>query len=537
MTDKRYPMSKVDTAWLRMEEPTNLMMITGVMGLQNDIDFQRLVDTIALRFLAFPRFRYKAVYGARISHWEFDEDFDIYSHVRRTALPGAAGREELQELVSELASTPLDQSKPLWQFHLVENHTEGPVLIVRIHHCYADGIALIQVMLSLTDPGPEPRASASSPHQWRQKRAQESNIFRRFLEPARDGLDTMVDWGQKAVEEMLGLLRNPEQMGAYANEALDIADELSTVMLLGDDPQTRFKGRLGVRKRVAWTDPLPLKEVKAVGRALGCTVNDVLISSATGALNHYLRCCGEDPGELEIRATVPVNLRPLEHAKNLGNHFGLVFLQLPVGIDNPLQRLLRVHEHMEELKNSRQAVVAFGLLAALGMGPAAIQKPMLDMMSRKASAVLTNVPGPRRPLYLAGTAVREMMFWVPQNGSIGMGISILSYNQQVYMGLITDRRLVPDPEAIVSRFRTEFDKLLYLALQLPDGDIAPDDVQAWVSHWAADGRPGLNTETAEDSEHENIVDPTDEHDELAFAEAMSPAAKTASNKPVTAAQT
>lgn len=505
MSDKRHAMSKVDTAWLRMEEPTNLMMITGVMGLAHDIDFQRLVDTIGLRWLAFPRFRYKAVYAARGSYWEFDEDFDILSHVRRTALPGDAGKLELQEFVSELASTPLDASKPRWQFHLVENHSEGPVLVTRIHHCYADGIALIQVLLSLTDPTPEPRPSASSPHQWQRKRAQESNIFRRFLEPAKDGLDTAVDWGQKALEEMLGLLRQPEQVSAYANEAIDIADELATALLLSDDPQTRFKGRLGVRKRVAWTDPLPLHEVKAVGRALGCTVNDVLIASATGALNHYLRCCGEDPADLEIRATVPVNLRPLEHAKDLGNHFGLVFLPLPVGIDNPLLRLLRVHENMEQLKSSRQAVVAFGLLAALGMGPAAWQKPMIDMMSRKASAVLTNVPGPRQSLYMAGTAVREMMFWVPQNGGIGMGISILSYNQQVYMGLITDRRLVPDPEAIVSRFRAEFDKLLYLALQMPDGEMSPDAVQAWLAQWVDDGRPGLPAAADNGSEHEGIL--------------------------------
>lgn len=481
MSAKRHPISKVDTAWLRMEQPTNLMMITGVIGLGRDIDFSRLVDTIALRFLAFPRFRHKAVTTSRGSFWEFDEDFDILAHVRRAALPGAADKAELQEYVSELASTPLDQSKPLWQFHLVENYEGGPVLVSRIHHCYADGIALIQVMLSLTDPSPEPRPSASSASNWKSRRAAESNIFKRFLEPAREGIGAATHWGQKIVEEAMGLLKDPEQVGFYAGEAADIAEELGTALTLSDDPKTRFRGRLGVRKRVAWTQPLPLHEVKAVGRALGCTVNDVLIASATGALHDYLMSCGEDPTGLEIRATVPVNLRPLEHAKNLGNHFGLVFLPLPIGEDNPLKRLILVHEYMEDLKQSRQAAVAFGLLAALGMGPQALQKPMLDMMSRKASTVLTNVPGPRRSLYLAGTEIQEMMFWVPQNGTIGMGISILSYNDQVFMGLITDRRLVPDPEAIIGRFQHEFEKLLYLAMQLPDGDVVPEEVSAWLT--------------------------------------------------------
>lgn len=490
MSAKRQPISKVDTAWLRMEQPTNLMMITGVIGLDHDINFSRLVDTIALRFLAFPRFRHKAVTTSRGCFWEFDEDFDILAHVRRAALPGKADKAELQEFVSELASTPLDQSKPLWQFHLIENYAEGPVLVSRIHHCYADGIALIQVMLSLTDPTSEPRASAASTKTWTSRRAAESNIFKRFLEPARDGIDAATHWGQKIVEEAMGLLKEPEQVGFYAHEAVEIAEELGTALTLSDDPPTRFRGRLGVRKRVAWTQPLPLHEVKAVGRALGCTVNDVLIASATGALHNYLVSCGEDPAGLEIRATVPVNLRPLEHAKDLGNHFGLVFLPLPIGEENPLHRLILVHEHMEELKQSRQAAVAFGLLAALGMGPQALQKPMLDMMSRKASTVLTNVPGPRSSLYLAGTKIQEMMFWVPQNGTIGMGISILSYNQQVFMGLITDRRLVPDPEAIISRFQVEFEKLLYLAMQLPDGEVIPDDAHTWL---AAQLDPAVNS--------------------------------------------
>lgn len=480
MSTKRHPISKVDTAWLRMEQPTNLMMITGVLGLGSDVDFRRLVETIETRFLAFPRFRHKAVVSARGCFWDFDEDFDILAHVRRAALPGKADKDELQEFVSELASTPLDQSKPLWQFHIIENYIEGPVLVSRIHHCYADGIALIQVMLSLTDPSSEPRPSAKSTKTWTSKRVAESSIFKRFLEPAREGFGAATHWGGKVIEEAMGILKDPDQAGFYAHEAAEIAEELGTALTLSDDPPTRFRGRLGVRKRVAWTTPLPIYEVKAVGRALGCTVNDVLIACATGALRSYLVSCGDDPNGLEIRATVPVNLRPLEHAKDLGNHFGLVFLPLPIGEENPLKRLILVHEHMQALKQSKQAAVAFGLLAALGMGPQALQKPMLEMMSKKASTVLTNVPGPKKALYIAGTEIREMMFWVPQNGTIGMGISILSYNQQVYMGLITDRRLVPEPEEIIARFRPEFEKLLYLAMQLPDGDIAPEDAQKWL---------------------------------------------------------
>jgi hypothetical protein len=177
---------------------------------------------------------------------------------------------------------------------------------------------------------------------------------------------------------------------------------------------------------------------------------------------------GDDPDDLpDIRATVPVNLRPLEHAQELGNHFGLVFLSLPLSIDSPLERLYAVNDRMNELKSSKQAAVTLGFLAALGMGPSAMQKPVLDLLSKKATAVLTNVPGPQRPLYLAGSKMKEMMFWVPQNGSVGIGISILSYNNKVFFGLISDRRLLPEPAAVISRFKKEFEKLLYLGLMLP----------------------------------------------------------------------
>ncbi|GAB4187807.1 MAG: hypothetical protein Tsb002_13470 [Wenzhouxiangellaceae bacterium] len=474
MGSQRQPISKVDTAWLRMEQPSNLMMITGLIFFKSTLDFEALLGVIEKRFLAFRRFRQKAVVGTRNCYWLDDEDFDIRSHVRRTALPGAADLLELQELTSDLASTPLDQSKPLWQFHLVENFEGGPVLITRIHHCYADGIALIQVLLSLTDEQPDQYAQPNSRESWKSRKAAESNIFRRLMEPAKDGLDTVSHWAMKLFEESLHLVREPQLATDYAQIAGEIADELAGALLLPDDPDTCLRGRLGPRKRVAWAAPLDLSEVKSVTRVLRCTVNDLLISTMTGALRHYLLSRGEDVDDLEIRATIPVNLRPLEHAKELGNHFGLVYLPLPVGEGNPLARVYRVHQYMEELKSSRQAAVSLGLLAALGMGPAMLQKPMLEMMSRKATTVLTNVPGPRRALYLAGSEVSELMFWVPQTGNIGMGISILSYNGKVFCGLITDRRLVPDPKEIVDQFHEEFNQLLYTTLLLDDETLADE---------------------------------------------------------------
>ncbi len=459
---QREPMSKVDTAWLRMERPTNLMMITGVLMFAGPLDARRIRKLLAERFLAFHRFRQCAVQSASGAWWETDEEFDIDWHVRVAALPGAADKEALETFVSELTSTPLDHSKPLWQFHVVENYRGGGVLIGRIHHCYADGLALVQVLLSLTDTAPHPKARAKLAKTWLKR--DQGGVLERLLEPTQAGLQKLLAGGEKVWEKIAGMLADPSVAAEFAHEGSEITRELVSAITLADDPITAFKGPLGVAKRVAWAEPLPLDEVKTLGRALGCTVNDVLLASAAGALRRYLRDVGDDVDGLTIRATVPVNLRPLEHAKKLGNHFGLVFLDLPIGEPNPLRRLERVAACMRDLKGRRQAIATFGLLAALGVAPAALQAPALELFSRKATAVATNVPGPQQPLFMAGVEVRELMFWVPQSGSIGLGLSILSYNGKVYFGVIGDGKRVSDPGAIVRRFGEEFEKLMLIAL-------------------------------------------------------------------------
>ncbi len=476
------PMSKVDTTWLRMEQADNLMMITGVMVLDKPLDVERLRQIIETRLLAFRRFRQKAVRHVNGARWELDQDFDLDTHLRRVALAGAADQSELEKFVSDLASTPLDPTKPLWQFHLIENYTGGNALVMRFHHCIADGIALIQVLLSLTDTEPNAVRKVVDKQEWRKKKAKEGNLFSRLMEPAREGVDLITHLSQMALHEGGQILNDPDRMREFAHEAGAIGKELLSLLALPDDPKTVFKGRMGSRKRVAWAKPIPLQEVKAACATLECTVNDLLIAAVSGAINNWLIDNGEDIDAMgEIRATIPVNLRPLEHALELGNHFGLVFLSLPINETNPLRRIAKVHERMEELKTSKQAQVSLGVMASLGLAPSWVQQPFLEAISHKASTVLTNVPGPKEKLYLAGSGVKEMMFWVPQNGEIGMGISILSYNGMVYFGLITDKLRVSDPHAIIQRFTPEFEKILLLALNFPEiSHRDHQEVESWL---------------------------------------------------------
>ena len=429
---KLVPMSSVDAAWLGMEDPTNLMMVTGVLILDGRVDVKRLRTLLDKRLAPFGRFHQRVVRPRTrggLPHWQNDDRFDINNHVSHVALPAPGGDRALRELVSELMSTPLDMTKPMWQVHLVDGYDSASVVVARIHHSIADGIALVQVMLSLTDAtatGPSPR-----------KRAEHSNSSAGPF-----------DWVPGAMK----VLSDPGRIaeGAY---------RLGRLVVLPPDPHTPFKGDLGRRKRAAWSSIVPLDDFKAIGKALSATVNDVLVATATGALRRYLEGRGEPVDGVAIRASVPVNLRPLDEAHRLGNSFGLVFLTLPVGIADPIERLRLIKEEMDELKRSPEALVAFGVLNVLGLAPVEVERLGLRFFGSKATAVLTNVPGPREPLYLAGSKLERAMFWVPQSGRLGLGISILSYAGGVMLGVATDEGLVPDPEKIVAGFEKEFKAL------------------------------------------------------------------------------
>ncbi len=460
-------MSAVDAAWLRMDRPTNLMMIVGVVVFESRVDFRRFRRTIEERFLEFPRFRCRARQDTVTASWETDPGFDLDAHVIRAALPAPGGQAELEAFVSELAGTDLDRGRPIWQFHFIDDFQGGSAVVLRIHHCYADGMAMIRVFLTLTDREARSKFRRTGPPPAARTDADAPNWFDRLNLPGADLLKQAYAEGAEWLTRAVDLSKNPEQASEIARHALGIAGELARVATLADDPPTRFKGPLGSRKIAAWTDPLPLAEVKAVSRALGCTINDLLLSTAAGALGGYLRLHGEDTDGVTIRAAVPVNLRDPAAAASLGNYFGLVFLELPIGIRDPFERLFAVHAAMSALKNSYQPILTLGLMAALGRMPASVEATAIDLLSTKASAVATNVPGPPEPLYLAGKRISRLIFWVPQSGNIGLGISILSYAGQVQFGLIADQKRVPDPDQVTALFREEFEKLVLSVLLGP----------------------------------------------------------------------
>jgi WS/DGAT/MGAT family acyltransferase len=464
-------MSRVDTAWLRMDTEANLMMIVGVWLVEPQLSLAELRERAETCLLQYDRFRQKVVEDALGALWVDDDHFDIAAHVvpeRLEIARGQAPLEALKAFVADLTTLPLNTSRPLWQFHLVEDFEPGrSALVLRIHHCIADGIALISVMLSITDGGkPPPRrvreAEPEGEHDW---------IADYLLKPMTDLTIKAIGMYGSSMGKGVELIANPAAPLQAPVEAARIGaqviSDLASMALMCDDSPTSLKGKATPGKRVAWGEPLPLAEVKAIGQALGGSINDVLLASVAGAIGSYLRDKGEDPTGKEIRAMVPVNLRPLDKAWQLGNQFGLVPLVLPIGIANPIERLEAVRARMNELKGGYQPLLAFALLSVAGVLIKPAQAALLNLFAKKATAVMTNVPGPSTPLKVCGRTLTQVMFWVPQSGDIGMGVSILSYGGGVQFGLITDAKMCPDPDAIVQRFRPQFEELLYLALLLP----------------------------------------------------------------------
>ncbi|KNZ33581.1 MAG: diacylglycerol O-acyltransferase [Methylibium sp. NZG] len=476
MPQSAHRMSRVDTAWLRMDNDVNLMMIVGVWLLQPGITFEALCERINDKLLKYPRFHQKVVQDAAGASWVDDDAFDLHRHIVREKLrkkKGQTERQALQQRAGELANTALDPEHPLWQFCLIDHYEGGSALIARIHHCIGDGIALISVMMSITDGGMDPPK--------RKKRepadAQEEDwLSDAVIKPLTDLATKAIGMYGGGVAKSMEMLSNPQQgmLGSLdmARTGYKVMGDVAALALLPDDSPTRLKGKPEGKKIVAWSEPMPLADVKTIGKGLGCSINDVLLACVAGAIGNYLRDKGDDPDGQEIRAMVPVNLRPLDKAWQLGNRFGLAPLVLPIGIHNPIERVFAVRARMNQLKDSYQPLLAFAVLSVAGLMIKPVQDAILGMFAKKATAVMTNVPGPAVPLKFCGSTLRQTMFWVPASGDIGMGVSILSYGGGVQFGLITDRHLCPDPQAVIDRFEPEFQKLLTMTLMLPWGEAA-----------------------------------------------------------------
>lgn len=413
-------MTSVDKAWLRMDTASNLMVINAAMVFDKHLDIRSVREVLSERLLTLDRFTQRVQFGVFGAAWHHDPSFNLDRHLETVTLPAGAGTAELQALIASRAKLPLPMDRPLWQMAVVHNYEAGSAIILRTHHCIADGIAIIDVILGLTDPeaGSDPLTEKV-----------EGKPDRRF------SVVQAVKIGISLVRESMRLLFMP------------------------NDSRTRFKGKPEIDKQVVWADPIPLSTVKALGRVYQATINDVMLSIVAGALRKYLEAHGDSVDKRFVRAFVPVNLRPKDQEYLLGNEFGLIAVDLPIGLKDPIDRLVAVNRTMGALKRSAQAPLSKGILGVAGLMPRFAQKLSLDLFANRCTTVITNVTGPESGRYMAGAKMKQLIGWVPQSGNVGIGICVLSYQGTIQLGLLADKKLVPDAGTMMKMFHPCFDEL------------------------------------------------------------------------------
>ena len=437
-------MSAIDAAWLRMDRPTNLAIITSVMWFARPPDWEAVEELLRERLLdRFPRFSQRAVEPrVRIGmpRWEEDPRFDLKRHVHRHRLPAPGDQAALETFVGKLQSTPLDRDKPLWSAHLVDGYGDGAAIVWRIHHCIVDGISLGRVLLSLSDHAPEVGIAPEAKQHTSPRPAGASYAAPAML-AARKLATAIARETRYAVTHPGGILRG-RIAGVDTRSVAKIART-------GRDTPTVLKGPLSVPQRTSWVTPVSLQDVKQIGRPTGATVNYVALAALACALRDYLTARGSLVEE--IRAYMPFNLRPPEEPipRELGNLFGLVFLTLPLGVADRRERLACVQRRMTEIKRSHEGRVAFDGLRAMGTSPFGSERLSIDFFSAKATVVVSNMPGPDQPIRLAGVTVKGMLIMAPRTGSVGLGVTIFSYNGRVSFGVNADAGLVPDPDELM----------------------------------------------------------------------------------------
>jgi WS/DGAT/MGAT family acyltransferase len=441
-----------DAAWLHMDRPTNPMVVNGLISLGDTPELETVAEVIERRLTArFPRFRQRIVDQlGRAPAFEEDPFFDLANHLHRRVLPPPGDQAALEALVSDLITSPLDPGKPLWHAYLIESYEGGSAMLWRIHHCIADGIALAQVMLSITDgpaaarqPIAEPPAAPGAAH--------------RLGAAAGAGAAAARNLAGAAAHESAATLAHPRHLAEFGAAALRDVSTAAKLVASPADPPTALRRPLAGARRVAWSQPFPLQRIKDACHRRRVTVNDLLIYALAATLAERLPGDGGLPEE--IHAMVPVNLRPLDRPvpAELGNAFALILLDLPVGELSPAERLRRVASGMEAIKDSHEAPISFGLLNAMGMTPPWVEDRLIEFFTDKASMVVTNVPGPREPLEFAGAPITGVLVWAPCSGSLGMTVSIFSYAGEVTVGFMTDTALVADPAPLARAYEAELE--------------------------------------------------------------------------------
>ncbi|MCK7550331.1 wax ester/triacylglycerol synthase family O-acyltransferase [Marinobacter goseongensis] len=448
----------VDSAWLALERPENPMTITVMMRVEG-LTESRLRAFLDIYWLAWARFRYLPVRRAPGWWWQEDTVFDLRHHLK--VAPEPFTNIELQQWVSARLNQPLPPYRPLWKFWLAPHAEGGAALILRMHHCYADGLSLLSVFERICPPSPRqlPAIYGGPEQADLQRWSMAAGSWLKDL----IGEEVAAASGSRSgnaggeTEGMSGSLESAGRvLERVAHSGLKLVNEVSQFLVEPEDSPSALKRPLLGRRQCCWSAPVALDRFQQIATTTGVTINDVLLSCVAAAVRKQLAAGQSDLDEAVLHAAVPVDIRSQLPAGikpdpgALGNCFGTVFVPLPVDGASPLERLYRIKHETRRLKKSWQPGIAWGLTASASLVPEPWRQPVADVFYRKASAVVSNVPGSREERYLAGCRITEQMFWVPQAGDIGLGVSIVSYAGQVQFGIVADEAVLDSPSQFLA---------------------------------------------------------------------------------------
>jgi diacylglycerol O-acyltransferase len=452
----------LDSSFLHLERDAAHMHVAGCMVFDGQAPgYDELVEQISSRLHLVPRYRQRLAFvplnqGRPV--WVDDPHFNVNFHVRHTALPRPGGDEQLKRLSGRVFSQSLDRSRPLWEIWLVEGLADDRfALLSKTHHALVDGISGVDIATVLFDASPYPMPVAPPDHEW---------VPRPLPTDVQLLADALLERATVPGEIVRGVkatLRGPRHVAGRFGRALGGMGAMARAGLQAA-PSSPLNVRIGPHRRFTWVRA-DLQEFKSVKNTLGGTVNDVVLAAVAGALGRYLQMHGEPTDDVVLKAMVPVSIRADIERGALGNRVAAMWAPLPVGISDPVQRLLTISRDMEDVKESGQAVGAQVLTQLSGFAPPTImaQAARLQAHQRLFNLVVTNVPGPQFPLYMLGRQLDAMFPMVPLAENQALGIAIMSYNGQLNFGLNADYDALSDLEALADELRASIDELVAAA--------------------------------------------------------------------------
>ena len=451
-------LTALDTSFLHLEDGEAHMHVASVMVFEGPPPpYDELLEAIERRLHLVPRYRQRLAFvplGQGRPKWVDDPHLNLRYHVRSTALPSPGDEEQLKDLAGRVFAQQLDRDKPLWEVWMVEG-LEGDrfAMLSKTHHALVDGISGVDIISVLFDTTPEPAAPTDPGDRWLPRpvptgaQLLAESVLERSTIPA------------EITRSVRAIFRGPRRIAAGARDAAVGVGAMAWAGL-NPAPASPYNSSIGPHRRFTWVRA-DLGELKAIKNELGGTVNDVVLATVAGALGKHLRRRGQNTDGLELKAMIPVSVRADIERGALGNKVAAMMAPLPVWCQDPVARLDIVREELQGLKSSGQAVGAQVLTDLTGFAPATVmdQASRLVARQRMFNLVVTNVPGPQFPLYLAGRRMIDPFPMVPLAKNQGLGIALLSYAGKINFGLVGDYDLLWDLDDFADDVRESLDEL------------------------------------------------------------------------------